>query len=314
MGHCCAFGSLWGRLTDQAKPPQRFRSCSSVPVATIAEFLVSAARPLSFLALFTALFVTGKEMDRWVGFYDVDRQIERFGNTALAIPVSGYYLGIIIIFLGAMAGPSGDLVADLISTGTYAAGGTLLLLLQRPLASALILPGVSVSEELIEKQNRAVGAVLMGAYLAAALIVAGCTHGKHARPEVIFGFYVLGQVGLVVFTWLYERATPFVLRGHLEEGNLAVGIGLSGTLVAIGLLMMNAALVPFSGWLSSLWRLGQNLLVVLVHLAGLRLFFHAEFLPIGELYLQLTRDENLAAGLMQFVVSVGFAAVLIAVL
>lgn len=278
------------------------------------DVLRPARDPAAFLALFGVLFLIGKSLNRLVTSYAVDRELTEHDNPALAISTAGYYLGIVVVFIGALVGPSTTLLWDLLLVGGYGLGGIVLLLLSRAINDRLILRGFSAEHELIEDQNPGTGAVLFGSYVASALIVAGAIHGEGGGPHTALAFYALGQVALILFLWLYDFTTPYSLHDEIERDNFAAGIGFSGALVAIGIIVMRAVSGDFVGWAEDLQFLGLNVLLVFVYLVGVRLFFDKVVIPRHDLKLEITRDRNVGAGLLEGVVSVGFAAVLFFVL
>lgn len=278
------------------------------------DLLWTVVEPLSLLLLFFVLFVLGKWVDNLVTSHEVDRELTRRDNPALAISTAGYYLGIAIIFIGATLGPSYGLEMDLLLIGGYTTGGIGLLLLSRFINDKLILRGFSTQRELIEDRNPGTGVVLFGSYVASALIVAGSIHGQGGGPHTALAFYALGQVALVAFTWIYNFLTPYSLLDEIERDNFAAGIGFAGALIAIGIIIMRAVSGDFAGWAVNLQSLGLNILIVFVYLVGLRVFFDKIVIPEDDLNFEIVRDQNVGAGLLEFTVSVGFAAVLFFVL
>ena len=278
------------------------------------DLLWTVVEPLSLLFLFFVLFVLGKWVDNLVTSYEVDLELTRRDNPALAISTGGYYLGIAIIFIGATLGPSYGLEMDLLLVSGYTTGGIGLLLLSRFINDKLILRGFSTQRELIEDRNPGTGVVLFGSYVASALIVAGSIHGQGGGPHTALAFYALGQVALVAFTWIYNFLTPYSLLDEIERDNFAAGIGFAGALIAIGIIIMRAVSGDFAGWVVNLQALGLNILIVFVYLVGLRVFFDKIVIPEDDLNFEIVRDQNVGAGLLEFTVSVGFAAVLFFVL
>jgi uncharacterized membrane protein YjfL (UPF0719 family) len=280
----------------------------------VTAFLESARAPASFLVLFAVVFVVGKWINDAVAAHEVDRQLTRQDNPALAISTAGYYIGLIVVFIGALIGPSTTLLQDLLLVGGYSVGGIFLLLLSRLINDRLILRGVSAEQELIEDQNPGAGAVLFGSYVASALIVAGSIQGQGGGPHTALAFYALGQAALVAFTWLYDWIAPYSLLDQIEQDNVAAGVGFGGALIAIGIIIMRAVSGDFVGWAADLQSLGGNVLLVFVYLIGVRLFFDRILIPESDLNLEIARDRNVGAGLLEGAVSIGFAAVLFFVL
>lgn len=276
----------------------------------LTDLLLRLRNPATFLVLFAVLFVLGKWLNDLVTSHAVDRELTERDNPALAISTAGYYLGIIIIFLGALIGPSTSLLWDLLIVGGYGLGGIGLLLLSRVINDRLILRGFSAQRELIEDQNSGTGAVLFGSYVASALIVAGSIQGEGGGPHTALVFYGLGQVALIAFTWLYDWLAPYSLLDQIEKDNVAAGVGFGGALIAIGIIVMRAVSGDFVSWAEDLQYLGGNVLLVFVYLAGVRFFFDRVIIPQSDLSVEITRDRNVGAGLLEGAVSIGFAAVL----
>jgi uncharacterized membrane protein YjfL (UPF0719 family) len=278
------------------------------------DVLRPARDPAAFLVLFAVLFLVGKGLNDLVSSHEVDRELTKHDNPALAISTAGYYLGIIIVYIGALVGPSTTLLWDLLLVGGYGLGGVVLLLLSRVINNRLILRGFSAEHELIEDQNPGTGAVLFGSYVASALIVAGSIQGEGGGPHTALAFYALGQVALIAFTWLYDWLAPYSLLEQIEKDNVAAGVGFGGALVAIGIIVMRAVSGDFVGWAADLQYLGLNVLLVFVYLVGVRFFFDKMVIPRHDLNVEITRDRNVGAGLLEGAVSIGFAAVLFFVL
>jgi uncharacterized membrane protein YjfL (UPF0719 family) len=278
------------------------------------EALQFVLRPTLFVLLFVAVFMIGRWIEHAVTSYAVDEQITDADNPALAISLSGYYLGIAIIFIGASLGPSYGLEMDLLLMGGYSLGGIVLLLASRVINDRLILRDFSTQKEIIEDRNMGTGIVLFASYVASALIVAGSIHGQGGGPLTALAFYAIGQVALIAFTWLYDIVLPYSLHDEIEQDNFAAGIGFGGALVAIGIIVMRAVSGNFVSWAADLRYLGLNVLIVFVYLLGVRLFFDRLVLAGADLNEEITQDRNVGAGLLEFTVSVGFAAVLFFVL
>lgn len=276
----------------------------------VTEFLRTARNPAAFLFLFAVVFVVGKWINDAISVHNVDQQLTEHDNPALAVSTAGYYLGIIIVFIGALVGPSSTLLWDLLLVGGYGLGGIVLLLLSRYINDQFILRRVSVNRELIEDRNPGVGAVLFGSYVASALVVAGSIQGEGGGPHTALVFYALGQVALIGFTWIYDWVAPYSLIDQIEQDNVAAGVGFGGALIAIGIIVMRAVAGDFVGWVADLQYLGWNVLLVFVYLIGVRFFFDRVLIPKSDLSLEVTRDRNVGAGLLEGTVSVGFAAVL----
>lgn len=269
---------------------------------------------LVLILLFAAIFVVGKWLDNLVSTFDIDDELTAQDNPALALSVGGYYLGIAIIYVGASLGPSYGLQQDVLLIAGYTLGGIVLLLFSRYINDKLILTGFSTRRELLEDRSPATGVVLFGSHVASALIIAGAVHGEGGGPLTALVFFLLGQGILVLFTWLYEWITPYSLHDEIEEDNFAAGVGFSGALIALGIIIMRAVSGDFVSWAENLSVLGLNVLIVFIYLVVVRFFFDKVVIPRSDLNFEIVKDRNVGAGLLEFVVSIGFASVLFLVL
>ena len=93
----------------------------------------------SYLALFVVLFTVSKLIKEFLTPYAIDEQITEKDNLALAVSLAGYFIGVIIIFVGAMIGPSYGLSKDLSLVGGYSLLGIVLLNIARLINDFILL-------------------------------------------------------------------------------------------------------------------------------------------------------------------------------
>jgi len=264
----------------------------------------------SMLGLFIVVFLIA----RWAKYasagYDIHKELVETDNVAVAITIAGYYLAVTAVFAGAYLGPSQGLLIDLGIVGGYTILGIVLVNIARLVNEAFLLHRFSVRKELLEDRNLGVGFVLFANYLAAGLIVAGSIHGEGGGPLTAIVFFAVGQIALIAFTWVYDLITPYSLHEELEQGNVAAGIGYSGALIAIGLIVMNAVSGDFVSWRANGINLAIQISVIIIYLPLVRLFFDRIMLPGAELNREITEDRNVAAGTLEFASAVGFSAIL----
>lgn len=265
------------------------------------------------LALFLLVFLAA----RWAKYvsagYDVHAELVERDNVAVAATIAGYYLAVTLVFAGAYLGPSKGLLTDLVVVGGYTLLGILLVNIARLINDKLLLHRFSVRKELLEDRNLGVGIVLLASYLSAGLVVAGAVHGEGGGPLTAIVFFIVGQIALILFTWIYDLIIPYSLHDELESGNVAAGVGYAGSLVAIGLIVMNAVAGEFVSWTSNSIDLAVQISAILIYLPLVRLFFDKVMLPGADLNREIKEDRNVGAGILEFASSVGFSAVLIMV-
>lgn len=267
----------------------------------------------AMLALFLLIFLAA----RWAKYasagYDVHSELVDQDNVAVATTLAGYYLAVTLVFAGAYLGPSRGLLTDLTVVGGYTLLGIVLVNIARIINDKFLLHRFCVRTELLENRNLGVGVVLLGNYLAAGLVVAGAVHGEGGGPVTAIVFFLVGQLALVLFTWIYDLITPYSLHDELAAGNVAAGIGFSGALIAIGMIVMNAVSGDFVSWMSNGTDLAIQISVILIYLPLVRLFFDKVMLPGADLNREILEDRNIGAGILEFASAVGFSAVLIMV-
>ena len=246
--------------------------------------------------------------------YVVDIELARRDNTALAVSFSGYLMAVLIVFVGALMGPSQGIGLDLLNVGGYSVGGIVLLNLSRLINDKCILYKFSNFKEIIEDRNVGTGAVQFGSYVASGLIVAGAIHGEGGGPLSVLVFFAVGQVVLVIFTQIYNLVTPFDIHEDVENDNAAAGVAFGGALVAIGIVLMHASAGSFVDWGTNLATFTLESLVVLVLLPMVRFCFDKFIFARFDLNHEIKEDRNLGAGFLEATAMVSFAMVLVAII
>ena len=207
---------------------------------------------LAYVALGVALLVVAKLVRDLVTPYKLDEELTTKDNPALGLSLAGYFLGVVIIFLGAAIGPEPDEApswTELLFTfgivGAYALGGIALLNIGVVILDRLVLSSFSIQKEIIEDRNLGTGAVVFGTYIATALVVAGSVYGQGVGPWWMgpvstIVFFVLGQLALVLFGMLYRWITTYDLHGEIERDNVAAGVAFGLSIIAIGIVLLRA--------------------------------------------------------------------------
>ncbi len=146
---------------------------------------------LCYVVLGAVILIIAKFVNDLLTPYSLDRELTTRDNPAIGLSLTGYYAGVIIIFLGAATGADSGIPAldrfihELLIDAAYALGGILLLNLGRKLLDKLVLRQFSIYKELVEDRNVGTGAVMCGGYIATALILAGGIYGD-IPPESAF--------------------------------------------------------------------------------------------------------------------------------
>ncbi len=264
----------------------------------------------SFLGLFLAILVLAKLANDLLTPYSIDLQLTKRDNLALSVSLAGYFIAVVIVFLGALLGPSRGLAIDLLSVGGYSIGGLLLLNVSRFVNDKLILRKFSNVKEIIEDQNTGTGAVQFGSYVASGCIIAGAIHGVGGGPLSALVFFVLSQILLVIFGLLYNALTPYDVHEEIEKDNVAAGVAFGGGLVALGIVLMRASSGSFVGWGVNLRNFGIDAALIFVLLPLMRVFFDRIILPGARLDTEISKDRNVGAAFLEAGVMVSFSSVL----
>ncbi|MCP4722638.1 MAG: DUF350 domain-containing protein, partial [Desulfobacteraceae bacterium] len=199
--------------------------------------------------------------DRRTKDFDDDRHIDD-GNLAVGLRRAGLYLGIAIALSGALSGSSGGFFLDLIHLMVDGLIITGLLFSSRFINDFIMMGHLNNDLECIKEfslddgrkitGNTAVGVVEAGMYIATGFILNGSLAGGGGTffQSLVSAllFFILGQIALLAFGFIYELITPFNVREEIKKNNLAAGIALGGILVALGIILMGSISGPFTGW------------------------------------------------------------------
>jgi len=222
-------------------------------------------------------------------------------NLALAITLSGYFLGLTLAVGGALAGTASSLAKGLLGTLGYGLVAIVLLNVSIRLNDCLILTRCSLEKEIIEDRNCGVGLVVAANHVAVGLILYGVISGEGGGPVALLVFWALGQATLILGAKVYDLITPFHLGEVIEKGNVAVGAALAGVLLALGNIVRFAVQGNFVSWFQSLASFAMVALLGLVLLPLVRLALDKLILPGHSLTHELMGQEtpNIGAGVLE---------------
>ena len=290
---------------------------------TLIDILTFLPRGLIYVALGVAILVLATLAREIVTRHKLEEEIVTKKNTAVALRLTGYLLGVIIVFVGAVfqpqqwdVNPNSGLGIDrgfgmqLLWTFGYAMAGVVALNLVRPLTDRLVLYRFQVEKEIVEDQNVGVAAAEFGINVAAGLAIAGAIAG-YGSPLNALAFFGLGLVALILFALFYEWTTPFNIHDEIESGNPAVGIALGGNLVAIGLVIFKASFGDFFGWTTSLIEFGVFAIFGFAMLYLIRLAVDTLILPRTKTSEALAGGRNIGVAIVESTVAISSALILL---
>lgn len=257
---------------------------------------------LILIIAFYVLFFVGKLVnDLLHPEYRFTHELVEKDNPALALAVVGYYAGLVLAIGGAMIGPSGGIVNDLIDLAIYGSLSIVLLNLSWFICDKIILYKFKVSDELIRDQNLGTGAVSAGASMATGFILYGSIQGESGNIWTALAFWALGQVILVLAGLLYEFITPYSIHEQIEKDNVPAGVSFGGALLAMGIILGLAGEAHFVSWSENLPGYLLYSVVALILLPLIRTLTDKVLLPTVKLSDEIAVQEkpNLGAGFIE---------------
>ena len=256
-----------------------------------------------YLAVVLGLLVLGKWLyDALHRRFVLRTELVEKDNLAVALAVSGYYLGLVIVLGGVVSGPASfSVVDDVIGLVIFGVLGTVLLNLSAWVNDAVVFSKFDNEREIVEDRNAGMGAVEAGNYVAVGLITAGAMSGEGGLvPGLVYWF--AGLVALIVAGLLYDKMTSYDLHDEIEKDNVAVGVAFAGVLIGFGNIIRLAGEGDFVSWNQSLTEFGYYTVVGLCLLPLVRLFADKVLLPGASLSDELVKDQpNLGAGVLEAV-------------
>ena len=275
--------------------------------------------------------------------YRVDEEVATKGNLAMALRLSGYFLAIILVFLGVLFQPPAgggwfsysaleelpgggglgftwELGEEVLRVFLYSIGGIIALNLVRVLFDRLVLYKFQLEKEVVQDRNVGAGAAEFGMYVATGLLIAGAVAGGTGSPDYTLGegeaalvalaFFGMGLVLLIAFALAYEFTTPFNIHDEIERDNPAVGIALGGNLIAIGLVTLKAVFGDFTGWGESIAAFLVYGVLGFVLLYAMRLLIDLVLLPTVRVSQVIGSGHNIGVALVESAVVISSALIL----
>jgi uncharacterized membrane protein YjfL (UPF0719 family) len=205
------------------------------------------------LVAFFIIFLIGKIVnDLLHREYNLKEELVEKDNAAVALTVTGYYLGLVLSIGGSIVGPDGHMVDDLLDLCIYGVLGIVLLNISWFICDKLMLRRFSVSDELIRDKNQGTGAVLAGMNIASGFIIFGALQGQGGSIWTAVVYWALGQIVLIIGGLIFNWITPYDIHAEIEKDNVAVGVGFGGALTAVGVTIGLSAKYDFVSWNESL--------------------------------------------------------------
>ena len=281
-------------------------------------------RGLVYVALGLVVLVLAKFSKDLVTRYRIDQEVVQKGNLAIAVGLSGYFLGVVLVFLGAVYQPfvvsdglgfGRAFAEDVLRVFLYSLAGIVALNIASFVMDRLVLYKFSVEKEMVEDRNVGTGAVEFGMNVAIGLVIAGAISGGGGGSDISaaltsLAFFGMGLAVLIVFALFYDLTTPFSIHEEIEKDNAAVGIALGGNLIAIGIVVLKAVFGEFLGWGAGITEFLMFAVLGFVLLYVMRLLIDWLLLPTAKISNELAAGRNVGVAFIEGSVVIGSALIL----
>lgn len=249
------------------------------------------------------LVVLARWVLQWIFGHTLHDMLTNHDNPAIGLAVAGYLFGVLWTITVLLGAPGRGWWQDILDVVIYGGLG-IVLLTGVALGSCRFFLGLHVREQL-EAHNVAAAIVVAGVYVATSLTYSGALDGEGGGFGVLLLFFILGQLVLLGITYVFRWLTGYDDVQEIADGNIAAALALAGLLIAVGIVVGQAASGAFVGLLGSL---GDFLLAIIVIVA---------FYPVRQLVVQglilggrfswrgilldseIAQDKNVAAGLLE---------------
>ena len=280
-------------------------------------------RGLIYVVMGVALLVIARLTQDVITPYKIQEQLRDKDNVALALSITGYYVGIVIVFLGAVYQPitltadnifdlgfTTDYWEDVLRVLAYSLVGIVVLNVARIVVDKLVLYKFSTEKEIIDDHNAGTGAVEFAVYIAVGLIIAASISGEGGGPETSLAFLGMGLVVLILYTLFYELTTSFDVHAEIERDNVAVGVSLGGNLIAIGIVVFKAVSGDFVGWADGIAGFLTYAVFGFILLYAVRLAVDLVLFPRVKVADELVIDRNVGVAFIDGAAAISVALIL----
>ena len=223
------------------------------------ERLISLATDAAYVLCAILILFCGKITLNVLTPYRLDDEFASKDNPAFGLSLVGYYIGILIVFIGASLsfGDAPTEVSLFVWKGIlkdigWALLGIPLLNLARVVTDRIVFRTFSTRKEIIEDRNVGMGAIKFGVYIGSALVLAGALSGRGGGLVTALAFFALGQMALIAVSWIYQYITKYDFHDEIEKDNVAAGVAYSGARIAVGIVLMRGTCGDFYSWADNL--------------------------------------------------------------
>lgn len=162
--------------------------------------------------------------------------------------------------------------------------------------------------------NTALGVAESGSYISTGIILMSCFTGTDSHYLSAVVMFVVSQLFLFLFYWLYEFITPYKFRREIINNNLAVGIAIAGNKIAFSILMIIITWGNFTSWTIFI----QDCLIygfgAIAYLLVLRFIFASMVFPTISINEEISRDRNTGVGLFEACIAITYSILTVLIL
>jgi uncharacterized membrane protein YjfL (UPF0719 family) len=279
----------------------------------------SILQPIVFVSLATlGLLVVARIINQFVMSIHLTEALVQKDNPAVGIQIAGYVFAVFLVIGSVLTGSgTGKVTTDAILVTIYGVAGIILLgLISSSSMNLLLEAGASES---IRTGNVAAGITAAGSYVASGCVIAACVAGDAEGGNALTSlvFLVLGQVSLLLITYVFRLLTSYDDVQEILNGNIPAALSYAGLMIAVGLIVGHAVEGDFVDYSKSFLGFGKALAAV-VALYPIRQFLVQGLLLGsgfrlygGELDREISQDRNINAGIIEAISYIGAALLIV---
>jgi uncharacterized membrane protein YjfL (UPF0719 family) len=234
--------------------------------------------------------------------YHVNQMVVEKRSLGAATSQSGYLIGVLLGFLGAVSGggPDPSFVGVAISVATAGLVAIVLQLAADFVSDQLIFRGMRPDKNTVEDVNVTLALGKAAVSIATGLVLRGALSDPDATLVARVIWFAGAQAVMVLAVLLYCRLTPYDDLAEIRRNNLAAGFPIAGILIAVGLIMEAAVVGKHADSIAAATLgAGKFLGISLVLVYVLRLITSFILLPKVNLSKAIVDDKNVGAGLQE---------------
>lgn len=253
---------------------------------------------LILIVLVFLLMWIGKKVFDLLTHYSIEHQLVKADNKAISVAFVGYLAGVAIVIEGILEGGSDSILMELIDVFVWGIIGILLLNLAGKLNDVLIFRQFDNKDELLNKQNIAVGVTVAGSYIGCAIIIRsiimGESYGWGVDIILTLLYFVIAQIAFFLYSKLYQIVTQYDFHKEIKENNVAAGISVGFNLAAVGVLLAIPLRSSFSILLFLTWFILGSAVM-----AFFRFIMDRIIIPLEKLDEEIHKDKNWGIALLE---------------